>query len=242
MRACYSTEEDKKKGLQIRNDTEHKEAEIQEPADKQDFAEKQELTEDQKFLSALKTVKKGYFCALAITAAIAVGAIVSAVHYRVSLGFLLLIFSVVTYLAIVINLLYSKLGIAYRSFHGGMTVTALYGKNREVVYIPDRLLFLTVTEIGTRAFTHESSKSIREIHLPKTLLRIGTSAFAKLPALTDVYYEGSEEEWNEISRLAPLENVTMHFGEPIPRLPIKEKKKKIKKSKKEKKNTDNKEG
>ena len=117
-----------------------------------------------------------------------------------------------------------------------MTVTALYGKEREVVYIPDRLMMMTVTEIGTRAFTHESSKSIREIHLPKTLLRIGTSAFANLPALTDVYYEGSSEEWAELSRLAPLENVTLHFNEPIPRLEVPEKKKKqSKKTKKLKK-------
>ena len=74
------------------------------------------------------------------------------------------------------------------------------------------------------------SKSIKEIHLPKTLLRIGASAFAKLPALTDVYYEGSEEEWEKISQSAPLENVTMHFGEPIPKIqkPIKKKKNKNK--------------
>ena len=189
--------------------------------------------EEQKFLSALKTVRKGYKIALTVTAVIAIAAIICSVHFDTLFGLLLLVLAVVTYLAIVINLLYSKLGIAYRSFHGGMTVTALYGKDREVVYVPDKVLMLTVTEIGTRAFTHESSKKIREIHLPNTLLRIGTSAFAKLPSLTDVYYEGTEEEWKELSRLAPLENVTMHFEAPIPRLEstksIRKRKKTIKK-------------
>ena len=189
--------------------------------------------EEQKFLSALKTVRKGYTIALIITAIIALAAIICSVHFDTLFGLLLLLLAVVTYMAIVINLLYSKLGIAYRTFHGGMTVTALYGKDREVVYIPDKLLMLTVTEIGTRAFTHESSKKIREIHLPKTLLRIGTSAFARLPALTDVYYEGTEEEWKNISRLAPLENVTVHFEVPIPKLEsikeIRKRKKAIKK-------------
>ena len=90
---------------------------------------------------------------------------------------------------------------------------------------------LSVTEIGNRAFTHNSSKSIREIHLPKTLQKIGKSAFASLPALTDVYFEGDEEEWERISRFAPLENVTMHFGEPIPRIEKPKKSKKIKKQK-----------
>lgn len=195
--------------------------------------EAEELTDQQKFLEALKTVKKGYTVALISTSVIALGAMICAVHYKASLGALLLILSVVNYLAIVINLLYSRLGIAYRSFHGGMKITALYGKHREVVYIPDKVIMLTVTEIGNRAFTHKSSEDIREIHLPKTLLKIGTSAFAHLPSLTDVYYEGSEEEWARISALAPLENVTLHFGEPIPRLPKKEKKPKKNKKNKE---------
>ena len=189
--------------------------------------------EEQKFLNKLNMANKGYICAIAISAAIAIGAIVCSVHYRVSLGLLLIILSAVTYLAIVINLLYSTLGIAYKAYHGGMTITALYGKDREVVYIPEKVIMLTVTEIGARAFTHESSKSIREIHLPKTLLRIGSSAFAKLPALTDVYYEGSEEEWKKISELAPLENVTIHFNTPIPKI---EKPKKVKKIKNKKSN------
>ncbi|MBE6534950.1 MAG: hypothetical protein E7678_08335 [Ruminococcaceae bacterium] len=206
------------------NDTEFKSAEINETPNSTP-----EISEEQKFLKALKTVKKGYVLALIISALMAIGAIICSVCYLVSFGILLIILAVVTYLAIVINLLYSKLGIAYRALHGGMTVTALYGKGREVVYIPEKVIMLTVTEIGTRAFTHESSKSIREIHLPKTLLRIGTSAFAQLPALTDVYYEGTQKQWEEISRLAPLENVTMHFEEPIPKI---EKPKKAKKKKK----------
>ena len=193
----------------------------------------EELSEEQKFLNSLKKANKGYIWAIVIAGIIATAAIICSVHYRVSLGALLLILSAVTYLAIVINLLYSTLGIAYKAYHGGMTITAFYGKDREVVYVPDKIMLLTVTEIGTKAFTHESSKSIKEIHLPNTLLRIGASAFAKLPALTDVYFEGSEEEWAKISELAPLENVTLHFNAPIPKI---QKPKKDKKSKKDKNN------
>ena len=43
--------------------------------------------------------------------------------------------------------------------------------------------------------------------------------------------EGSEEKWAEISRLAPLENVTLHFGEPIPKLERRKRKKKKAKAK-----------
>ena len=185
-------------------------------------------TEEQEFLSALKFLQKGYWWALGIAAAIMIGGIICAVHYRVSLGALIMMLAVVAYLAIVVNLLYIKLGIAYRSFHGGMTVTAVYGKNREIVYIPDKVILLTVSEIGKRAFAHNSSKSIREIHLPKTIQKLGKSAFAGLPALTDVYFEGTEEEWERISRQAPLENVTMHFGESVPKIVRPKRKKKAK--------------
>ena len=194
--------------------------------------------EAENLLSALKKSKKIYIAALSVSSAIGLGAIISAVHFHVSFGVLLMALAVITYLAIVINMLYSIFGIAYSSYQGGMKITALYGKHREVIYIPDKIMLLTVTEIGDKAFTHESSKNIREIHLPKTLLKIGKSAFANLPALTDVYYEGNEAQWNEISSLAPLENVTVHFNEPIPRLekPKKNKKaKKIKENKKDKK-------
>ncbi len=190
------------------------------------------LTDEQKFLSNLKFIKKAYILTLVITAALTLGAIISAVHFRASFGLVMGVLAVVTYLAIVINLLYSKLGIAYRSFQGKLTITELYGKNREVIYIPDRLIFQTVTEIGANAFSHESSKDIREIHLPKTLLHIGENAFANLPELTDLYFEGAEDEWNKISALSPLQNVNIHFYTPIPKL---EKPKKAKKAKKDKK-------
>ena len=57
-------------------------------------------TAEQEFLSALKFLKKGYLWALGIAAAIMIGGIICAVHYRVSLGALIMILAVVTYLAI----------------------------------------------------------------------------------------------------------------------------------------------
>lgn len=188
------------------------------------------------YLKALADIKNGYRWTLVITLTLMAAAIACSVFYKVSIGLLVLVLAVVTYAAIVINLLYIKLGISYRAYHGCLTITALYGKERKTVYIPSRIINFTVSEIGTRAFTHESSKQIKRIYIPKSIIRIGTSAFARLHSLTDIYYEGSEEEWAELSRLAPLEDVTLHFNEPMPALPKKEKKsKKDKKDNKENK-------
>lgn len=192
-----------------------------------DQAEAQDGTHDteQEYLKALCELRKGYIWAIVITLAIMAASIATALLYRAYMGLLILALAVIVYLVIAKNLAYSKLGISYRTLHGCLTVTELYGKNRETVYIPEKMMIFTVTEIGTRAFTHESSKSIKSIYIPKSILRIGTSAFARLHSLTDIYYEGSEEQWKEISRLAPLEDVTVHFECTMPRL---EKKKKSK--------------
>lgn len=173
---------------------------------------------EQEYLKALYDVKIGYIWTVVITLALMAASVATALFYRVYLGLLILALAVIVYLAIAKNLTYSKLGISFRTLHGCLTVTNLYGKNRQTVYIPKKLMIFTVTEIGARAFTHESSKSIRNIYIPKSVIRIGSSAFARLHSLTDIYYEGSEEEWEILSRLAPLEDVTVHFGCDMPRL------------------------
>lgn len=186
------------------------------------------MSEKEIYLKQLEAVKNGYLGTLIISASIFIGAICCAVFYNALIGLGLLMLGIIAYAALTKGLLYATLGIAYRSFHGCMTITELYGKEREVIYIPDKVIMLTVTEIGTKTFKHESSKNVREIYIPKSIMRIGSSAFAKLPSLTDLYYEGSEEEWKELSRLAPLEDVNLHFNEPMPRL---ERRKHSKKSK-----------
>ena len=191
------------------------------------------IDHSQLFKSTVTLVNKLYLITVIAVFTVALAGIACAVLFKVSLGLLTVILSMIGYVATTMNILYNKLGIAYRMFHGCITVTELYGKNRETVYIPDRLLFCTVTEIGNKAFAHESSKSIREIHLPKTLIRIGSDAFSGLDSLTDVYFEGTEEEWLELSRLAPLgEAVALHFDSPLPMPEKKVKQKKEKKSKK----------
>ena len=116
---------------------------------------------EQEYLKALCELRKGYIWAIVITLAIMAASIATALLYRAYMGLLILALAVIVYLVIAKNLAYSKLGISYRTLHGCLTVTELYGKNRETVYIPEKMMIFTVTEIGTRAFTHESSKSIK---------------------------------------------------------------------------------
>ena len=72
----------------------------------------------------------------------------------------------------------------------------------------------TVTEIDASVFAGEP---ITSVYFPKTIEAIGRRAFNNCTALTDVYYDGTEEEWNEISIGTyndPIENAIKHFKEP----------------------------
>lgn len=70
-----------------------------------------------------------------------------------------------------------------------------------------------VISIGSYAF--EICRSLKSITLPKTLVSISNAAFQSSPNITDVYYTGSEEEWNQISIQSAntyLTGATIHFN------------------------------
>ena len=64
------------------------------------------------------------------------------------------------------------------------------------------------------AFYYQSS--MQNIVLPKSVKKIGDYAFTKCKELTDVYYEGTESQWNQIEFgkdvLKDLGNITIHYN------------------------------
>ena len=62
--------------------------------------------------------------------------------------------------------------------------------------------------------TFDGCSSLKTISLPKSITSIGEYCFDGCVSLTDVYYSGTEEEWNNIEILAnnePLKNATIHY-------------------------------
>jgi hypothetical protein len=71
----------------------------------------------------------------------------------------------------------------------------------------------TVTYIGSYAFS--SCSSLTGLTLPPSISIIEERAFEGCENLTDVYYRGTEEQWNSISvgtGNEPLLNANIHFG------------------------------
>lgn len=64
-------------------------------------------------------------------------------------------------------------------------------------YVKRVILDSDVTEIGMLAFL--GCANLKSIEIPKTVTSIGNSALSACNNLTDIYYEGSAEEWDTIS-------------------------------------------
>ncbi len=76
------------------------------------------------------------------------------------------------------------------------------------ITIPD-----SVTLIGADAFNY--CENLESVTIPNSVMFIGQLAFCGCTSLTDVYYSGTEEQWNEISIGSynePIHNATIHFN------------------------------
>ena len=84
---------------------------------------------------------------------------------------------------------------------------------RAFYYCPIKDLTLpdTVTTIGEISF---SDCDITSLTIPKSVENIGFSAFFNNP-LTDIFYMGSEEEWNEINIVGNLivDGISIHYNQ-----------------------------
>ena len=169
------------------------------------------LNGEKRYREDLHTVEKLYILTLVLCAAVLVTAVVWAVLDSVLMGIILGVCSAVVYMALAANLLYRFFGISYKSSTGRMIVTQLYGKDREEIWIPDRIIMLDVTDIGDRAFDHRSSERICAVHLPASLARIGKNIFDGCSSLKTVYFDGSREEWDKIEKNTDFSAYEMVF-------------------------------
>jgi hypothetical protein len=95
-------------------------------------------------------------------------------------------------------------------FDKGKTTLIRYpeGKTNKKYEIPN-----SVTRIEHSAF--ENCESLKRVAIPDSVTSIGESTFEWCDNLTDIYYAGSEDEWNSISIESDndyLKNATIHYN------------------------------
>lgn len=185
---------------------------------------------EQEFLSDLKRMNEQYRTTVILVGAFILCATVTAVAWKVSYGLMIALIGVIMYIAAVGQLLYRRLGLSYVSLAGSLRISEIYGKDRDSIYIPKRLLWLEVSELGERASVHASSAGVRTLYLPATLRSIREGALDGFSSLSLICFEGSEEEWSAIEGAYVPEGVEIVFGKGVtyPEKPKKEKKQKAK--------------
>ena len=95
-------------------------------------------------------------------------------------------------------------------FEKSKTILIKYpeGKNATTYVIPD-----SVTYIADNAFS--SCKNLTKVTIPNSVIFIGEWAFYNSDSLTDVYYIGTEAQWDAITVNVgndPLQNATIHYA------------------------------
>lgn len=91
------------------------------------------------------------------------------------------------------------------------TLSDYAGDGAEVV-IPADIDGIPVRAIGENAFS--GSKTLTIVHLPNSVTSIGKYAFSDCKSLKNVYYRGTQAQWNEVSvgnRNTPLGKETIYF-------------------------------
>ena len=161
----------------------------------------------------LKQANDFYLYVLIASGAVILGGLIYAVAVRVFIGLLIAIAGILIYVSLTSNILYKTLGLGYKTEAGKLTVTAVYGRNREAVYIPCRLILCDVTEIGDRAFAHRSSANIKDVYLPCSLEKIGENIFEGCTQIENIYFDGSREQWDKIEKLTCLDSYSVIFSE-----------------------------
>ena len=176
-------------------------------------AEQETLSPIEIHKKELKKANDFYLYTLIASGAVVLAGIIYAVAIRVFIGLLVAIAGILIYVWLSSNILYKTLGMSYKTESGRFTVTDIYGRNRESVYIPCRLFLCDVTEIGDRAFNHKSSALIKNVYLPSTLEKIGENIFEGCANIENIYFDGSSEQWDKVEKLTCFDSYTVIFSE-----------------------------
>lgn len=89
-----------------------------------------------------------------------------------------------------------------------------YLGDKASVIVPSELDGYTVTELAAEAFIYK--ENLTAVTIPDSITLISNYAFIGSDNLKDIYYGGSEKQWNEISidpdNNDPLFNATIHYN------------------------------
>ena len=165
----------------------------------------------EEFSVRLQRFEKSYLRLVIGCACGAALAIVLAVFFRVSVGFVAAIGVAFAYRLLLSDCLKKHLSLTCERNPDGVTVSVV-GEWDEL-WIPARLLWLDVTEV-------KAACGAECLHIPKSVKRIGASEETPVR----IFYEGSAEEWSAVVGNESLYTAELACDAAYPRRPVRARK------------------
>ncbi|MBQ9085999.1 MAG: hypothetical protein IJY47_02300 [Clostridia bacterium] len=154
------------------------------------------LTPKERAYAAIRKFEVFYFQLVIGCGCVLIMGIVVAVLVSVLVGILIFLAGCGIYLYFLRDELKKRLGLKYRRGEDGWAVTPVARGEDEELWIPERLMWLEVTEL----FRGEEPpcEGIRALHLSAGIKLLEEGLFDRLPNLETICFLGTEEQWQAV--------------------------------------------
>ena len=207
--------------------------EVEIKSDKPEIKEKPVLPPHKEYAKRMQSFSEKYIMTLCAAGVAIAAGLALAMYFQFLVGIAVAALGVIVYVKFVEIDLYSQLGFEYKTYTEGLKITLCRARYGDVLWIPSRLFYFDVTRLEDKAFANKYNEELRCVFLPKSLRSIGKDVFEDCPALEEIFFEGSEAEWERIEKESDLSSFRITFDAKYP--PVNKKKKAKSKAKKKKK-------
>ena len=207
--------------------------EVEINSEKPEEKEKPALPPHKEYAKRMLNFNEKYIMTLCAAGVAIAAGLALIMYYKFIAGAAVAALGVIIYTKFVDLDLYNQLGFEYKTYTEGLKLTLCRARYGDVLWIPSKLFYFDVTRIEDKAFSNKYNEELRCVFLPKSLRSIGKDVFDDCPALTDIFFEGSEAEWERIEKETDLSSFSITFDAKYP--PVKKNNKAKAKAKKKKK-------
>lgn len=175
------------------------------------------VSAEERYLSSLSSFSRTYWFLVACVGVIVLFSVVVAIVWQISLGLLSGIAGAVLYEYFKRDAFRTHLGMRVKIENGGLSVTSLHAKGKEMLYLPEALVGWQIRELGEGAMGAKRNENLTVLYLPASLRRIEKGAFDGCPALSEIRFAGSRDAFEKIACDADLSGITLSFGVKYPK-------------------------
>ena len=175
------------------------------------------LTSEEIFIRRLEKFDSFYFQLVILCAIVAAATVAVSILASVLVGLAVAIALAFIYAYFSRDELKRSLGIVFTVNNGGIKITELCSVIDSDAFVPARIMWYDVTEIGGGALASEKLHGLKRLHIPSTVKRIEKGAFDGCDSLTALLFACSEEELKKMSVEEDISRFAVEFGVPFPK-------------------------